>query len=436
MHRRRRIGSLIIALCAVSALGVPAASAAAPVVREVVLNGDIDPVTARFVTGQIHAANDAGQAAVLLRIDTPGGLDDSMRQIIQAELASKVPVIAYVAPNGARAASAGVFIVEASDLAAMAPQTNIGSSTPVGLGQDLPSGDLKNKIVNDAAARIRALATTHGRNATWAEQAVRHAANITAAEALKLGVIEIVAADTAGLLRQADGRTTKPKGITLNLDGATVETHTLPLHLRILDVLINPNLISLLFLGGLILIGFEVAHPGAILPGFAGATMLVLALFGLSVLPFTWTGLLLLVGGAALMLAEVHVGHGALGAIGVGMFVVGAYLLFDTHQDGAQVSLPFIVGVALVLGTGFVFLISRTQAVRREPAATGATALIGRHGEVRETLDPEGMVFVHGELWSAVSDGAPIAAGEGVVVERLEGLTLHVQPAPMEESLQ
>jgi membrane-bound serine protease (ClpP class) len=299
--------------------GAPAPGAAAPAVREVVLNGDIDPVTARFVVGQIHAADAAADAAVLLRIDTPGGLDDSMRQIIQAEVASKVPVIAYVAPNGARAASAGVFIVQASDLAAMAPQTNIGSSTPVGLGQDLPNGDLKNKIVNDAAARIRALATTHHRNATWAEQAVRHAANITAAEALKLGVIEIVAADTAGVLRQADGRTTTPKGITLQLDGATVETHTLPLHLRILDVLINPNLISVLFLGGLILIAFEVAHPGVIIPGFAGATMVVLALFGLSVLPFTWTGLLLLVGGAALMLAEVHVGHRALRALGVVM---------------------------------------------------------------------------------------------------------------------
>src|SRR4051794_3393905 len=431
MRRRRPIGSLLIAIFALSALGVPAAGAAAPAVREVVLNGDIDPVTARFVVGQIHAADDAADAAVLLRIDTPGGLDESMRQINQAELASKVPVIAYVAPDGARAASAGVFVVQASDLAAMAPQTNIGSSTPVGLGQDLPNGVLKRKIINDASARIRVLASSHGRNATWAEQAVRHAANITADEALKLGVIEIIATDTQDLLRQADGRITKPKGITLQLDGAKVETHTLPLHLRILDVLINPNLISLLFLGGLILIAFEVAHPGAILPGFGGATMLVLALFGLSVLPFTWTGLLLLLGGAALMLAEVHVGHGALGAIGVAMFVVGAYLLFDTTQEGAQVSLPLVVGIALVLGTGFVFLISRTQAVRRQPVATGVTALIGRHGEVRETLDPAGMVFVHGELWSAVSDGAPIAAGEGVVVERLEGLTLHVQPAPM-----
>jgi membrane-bound serine protease (ClpP class) len=435
MRRGRRNGSFLVAFLAILAVGAPVASAA-PVVREVVLDRDIDPVTARFVVGQIKAANAAGDAAVLLRIDTPGGLDSSMRQINTAELASKVPVITYVAPNGARAASAGLFVVQASDLAGMAPQTNIGSSTPVGLGQDLPKGDLKNKIVNDAAARIRALATTHGRNADWAEKAVREAANATAQEALDLHVIELIANDTTDLLRQANGRVTKPKGITLDLTGATVETHTLPLHLQILDVLIDPNLISILFLGGLILLGFEVAHPGMIFPGFAGATMLILALFGLSVVPFTWAGLLLLVTGAGLMLAEVHVGHGLLGAVGVALFAAGAFLLFDNDQEGLRISLPLVVGMALLLGTGFVFLISRTHAVRRQPVATGASALIGRRGEAREALDPQGLVFVHGELWTAISDGAPIAAGEDVVVERLDGLTLHVHPAPMEETLQ
>jgi membrane-bound serine protease (ClpP class) len=435
MRRSRRIGSLLVAMFAIFAFGVPVASAA-PIVREVVLDRDIDPVTARFVVDQIKDANAAGEAAVLLRIDTPGGLDTSMRAIDAAELASKVPVITYVAPDGARAASAGVFVVQASDLAGMAPQTNIGSSTPVGLGQDLPNGDLKNKIINDAAARIRALATSHNRNADWAESAVRQAANATAEEALRLHVIEIVAKDTQDLLQQANGRTTVPKGIKLDLTGAKVETHTLPLHLQILDVLIDPNLISLLFLGGLILIAFEVAHPGMIFPGFAGATMLVLALFGISVVPFTWTGLLLLLAGAGLMLAEIHVGHGALGAVGVVLFAAGAFLLFDNGPEGSHVSLPLVVGIALLLGTGFIFLISRTRAVRREPVATGVATLIGRRAEVRQALDPEGLVFVHGELWSAVSDGDPIAAGEGVVIERLEGLTLHVHPAPMEETVQ
>jgi membrane-bound serine protease (ClpP class) len=284
-------------------------------------------------------------------------------------------------------------------------------------------------------ARIRALATAHNRNADWAESAVRRAANATAEEALRLHVIEIVAPDTQALLQQANGRTTVPKGIKLDLTDAKVETHTLPLHLQILDVLIDPNLISLLFLGGLILIAFEVAHPGMIFPGFAGATMLVLALFGISVVPFTWTGLLLLLAGAGLMLAEIHVGHGALGAVGIVLFAAGAFLLFDNGEN-SRVSLPLVVGIALVLGTGFVFLISRTQAVRRLPAATGAAALVGRRAEVRQALDPSGLVFVHGELWSAVCDGDPIAAGEDVIVERLEGLTLHVHPAPMEETVQ
>ena len=262
---------------------------------------------------------------------------------------------------------------------------------------------------------------------------MRDAANITAAEALKLGVIEIIATDTPDLLRQADGRTTKPKGITLDLAGLPIETHTLPLHLQILDVLIDPNLIWLLFLGGLILIAFEVAHPGVIVPGFLGGVMVVLALFGISIVPFSWTGLLLLLLGAGLMVAELHVGHGALGLTGVALFALGAFLLFDSDQEGLQVSIPLIVTTAVVLGVGFMFIISRTSKVRRLPAATGLATLVGRIGEVREALDPEGLVFVHGELWAAVSDGPPVPVGEGVVIERLEGFTLHVQPAPLEE---
>jgi membrane-bound serine protease (ClpP class) len=432
MHWSRRIGSVLAAVIATAAIGVPIA-AAEPVVREVVLDRAIDPVTARFVTGQLDAATKRGDDAVIIRIDTPGGLDSSMREIIQAELATKYPVITYVAPNGARSASAGVFVMMASDLAAMSPQTNIGSSTPVAAGADIPEGDLKNKIVNDAVARIRVLAQTHGRNATWAESAVRDAANVTAAEALKLGVIEIVADDTADLLRQAEGMTTEPKGLTINLEGARIETHTLPLHLRILDVLIDPNLISLLFLGGLILIAFEVAHPGVIVPGFLGGVMVVLALFGVSVVPFAWTGLLLLLLGAGLMIAEINVGHGALGLTGVALFAIGSFLLFDNDQEGLNVSIPLIVGTAIVLGGGFLLIISRTAKVRRLPAATGLATLVGRVGEVREALDPEGLVFVHGELWTAVTDGPTVPVGEGVVVERLEGFKLHVQPAPLEE---
>jgi membrane-bound serine protease (ClpP class) len=432
MHWSRRIGSVLAAVIATAAIGVPA-NAATPIVREVVLDRAIDPVTARFVVGQINAAAERGDAAVVIRIDTPGGLDTSMREIIRAELAAKFPVLTFVAPDGARSASAGVFVMMASDLAGMSPQTNLGSSTPVAAGADLPNGDLKRKIVNDAVARIRVLAESHGRNADWAERAVRDAANITAAEALKLHVIEVVAKDTPDLLRQAQGRTVKPKGLTLSFTGARIETHTLPLHLQILDVLIDPNLISIMFLAGLALIAFEVAHPGTIIPGVSGALLLTLSLFGISILPFTWAGLLLLLAGAALMVAEANVGHGALGATGVLAFAAGAFLLFDTDQEGLGVSIPLVVGTALVLGSGFVFIVSRTVKVRKLPAATGASTLVGRHAEVREALDPEGLVFVRGELWAAVSDEAPVPVGTGVVIERLEGLTLHVHPAPLEE---
>ncbi len=432
MHWSRRIGSVLAAVIATAAIGVPA-SAAAPVVREVVLDRAIDPVTARFVIGQIEAAEQRGDAGIVIRIDTPGGLDSSMRDIIKAELAAKIPVLTFVAPNGARSASAGVFVMMASDLTAMAPTTNLGSSTPVAAGADIPDGDLKRKIVNDAVARIRVLATTHGRNADWAEKAVRQAANISAAEALDLGVIEIVATDTPDLLRQAEGRTVEPKGITLSFQGATIETHTLPLHLQILDVLIDPNLISIMFLAGLALIAFEVASPGAIFPGAAGGLLLVLSLFGISVLPFTWLGLLLLLLGAGLLIAEINVGHGALGAVGVVAFAVGAFLVFDSDQEGLRISIPLVVGTALVLFAGFTFIISRTIKVRKLPVATGLSTLVGRRAEVREALDPEGLVFVHGELWAAVSDGEPVPVGSGVVIERLEGFTLHVQPAPLEE---
>lgn len=432
MHWSRRIGSVLAAVTATAAIGVPA-SAAAPIVREVVLDRAIDPVTARFVVGQINAAARRGDAAVVIRIDTPGGLDSSMREIIKAVLAARFPVLTLVAPDGARSASAGVFVMMSSDLAAMALQTNLGSSTPVAAGRDLPAGDLKDKIVNDAVARIRVLATTHGRNADWAESAVRDAANISAAEALKLGVIEVIAADTPDLLRQAEGRTVKPKGLTLSFTGATIETHTLPLRLQILDLLIDPNLLSIMFLAGLALIAFEVASPGAIFPGAAGGLLLTLFLFGISILPFTWVGLLLLLLGAGLLIAEINVGHGALGAVGVVAFAAGAFLLFDSDQEGLAISTPLVIGTALVLGACCIFIASRAAKVRRLPPATGLSTLIGRRAEVREALDPEGLVFVHGELWAAVSDGEPVPAGAGVVIERLEGFTLHVHPAPLEE---
>ncbi len=430
MHRGSWIGLILLAAMTLAGAATPPA-AAAPVVRVVVLDRAIDPVSARFVVGQIEAAARRDDAAVVLRIDTPGGSDRSLREINAAQLAVDIPVIAFVSPDGARAASAGVFVLMASDVAAMAPQTNVGSSTPVAGGGDIGEGDLKRKIVNDAAARIRTMAAEHGRNADWAERAVREAANATAREALTLGVIEIVATDLGDLLRQVDGRRTIPKGQLIEVTGATVDTHELPVHLAILAVLIDPNLIALLLIGGLALIAFEIVHPGGVVPGAAGAGMVIVALFGISVLPFTWAGILLLAAGMALVVGEAFVGHGALGAAGVAALAIGAILLFD--DETYAVWKPGVIAAALLLGGGLLFAIRRTAQVRHLPAATGTTTLIGLRGEARESLDPDGLVFLRGELWSAVTDAAAIPAGSDVIVDRIEGLTLHVHPAAPEE---
>jgi membrane-bound serine protease (ClpP class) len=417
---------LVVVLLATLAAAPAAASAGT--VREVVLDRDIDPVTAQFVVDQIHAAASAHDEAVVLRIDTPGGDDTSMRKITQAELNSPVPVIGWVAPEGARAASAGVFVMMATDLAAMSPQTNIGSSTPVTIGGDIPAGDLKNKIINDAVAQIRATATAHGRNADWAEQAVRKAVNVPASEALKLGVIEIIAPTMDSLLRQADGRTTKPKGIVLHTAGAQVETHTLPLTLRILDTIIDPNILYLLFLGGLALIAFEVLHPGVFVPGITGGIMLLLALFGLSIVPFSWTGLLLLLAGVGMIVAETHFGHGILGILGSICIVAGGLLLFSTSGQ-AGVSLPVALVIGVLVGGSFLFIVSRTTRARRSPVKTGVQTLIGQRAEVRERLDPVGLVFLQGALWQATTDGPPVPEGGEVVVDGIDGLVVHVHPA-------
>jgi membrane-bound serine protease (ClpP class) len=430
MPRTRHLLLLTLAVLATIAAG--AVPARAGTVREIVLDREIDPVTAKFVVEQIHAAKSAGDTAIVLRIDTPGGLDSSMREITQAELASPVPVIGWVAPEGARAASAGVFVMMATDLAAMSPQTNIGSSTPVTSGGDIPAGDLKTKILNDAVAQIRATATAHGRNADWAEQAVRKAANVPASEALKLGVIEIIAPTMDSLLQQADGRTTKPKGLVLHTAGATVSTHTLPLTMQILDVIIDPNILYLLLLGGIALLAFEVAHPGVYIPGVTGGILLVLALFGLSVIPFTWTGLALTFAGIAMIAAEAHIGHGAIGAIGVICLVAGALLLFSTGGDAPTISIPLAIGAGAIVGTFFVFVVSKTARVRLSPPATGVQTLVGQRAEVRTRLEPEGLVYLHGELWQATTDDGPLDEGHEVVVDSVEGLLIHVHPAPEE----
>jgi membrane-bound serine protease (ClpP class) len=415
-----------------AAIVVPAAHAASPPrVLAVEFDNDVNPVTADYVVDEIKRANEERFDAVVILLDTPGGLADAMKDIYEAELASKVPVIVYVSPNGARAASAGVWIGEAGDILAMAPQTNIGSSTPVSSsGGEIPS-DLKRKVVNDAAKSLRAISEEHGRNGDWAEAAVRKADNLTAREALEMNVIDVISPTLPALLNQVDGRTTEPKGIVLNTAGAQVETVQMSLWKRILDTLIDPNLILILMSLGVLGITIELWSPGLIFPGTIGAICLIVGLFGLQVLPISWAGLLLMLLAAGFFLAELFVtSHGALALAGAVAFVIGALILFDPAGDTYQVSKSVAIGIGATMALLTAFVVAKLIQVRRATVVTGQEELIGQLGVVRQALDPEGLVFVHGELWRARTNGDALPPGEPVRVEGLDdSLTLRVAPA-------
>jgi len=412
-------GVAALALCS-------AASAATPRVLAIRFDLEVNPVTQGYLSHELHRAAKQRYAAAVILLDTPGGLSDSMRKIVQDELSLSIPVIVYVSPNGARAASAGVWISEAADLLAMAPETNIGSSTPItGNGQNIGS-DLRRKVINDAAASLRSLAKSHGRNARWADSAVRKASNLTETEALKLHVIDMLAPNLGALLTRADGYRTKGPGraYTLHLAGAHVVTVSPSFFTRLLNTLIDPNLISLLFLAGLAGIGYEIFHPGVVLPGALGGISLVIALFGFSVLPTSWAGLALVLLGLALLVADAHVvSHGALTVSGLISLVAGLLLLFHTAPSPYHTSVPLVASVAAALGLFWAFALSKAVQVRRSPVSVGPQHIVGKTGEVREG----GLVFVNGELWQArTPDGSPLEPGEHVTVEGVDGLTLTV----------
>ena len=339
--------SALVLAAAVALTGAAAAQDTAPRVLSVILENDINPVTADYVVDAIERGEREGYDAVVIQLDTPGGLDSAMREIIKKELAADVPVVVYVAPSGSRAASAGAFITLAADVAAMAPGTNIGSSTPVAVGGGEIPADLRRKVVNDAAAYARDLAELHGRNGDWAEQAVRQASNLGSQEALEQNVVDVVAPDLPTLLNEIDGMTVEPKGITLNTAGAAVDEIEMSLWKRVLDTLIDPNLIVLLMSIGVLGITIEILNPGLILPGTVGVISLIIGLFGLQVLPVSWAGLLLMALAVGFFVAEAFVpSHGALALAGAISFVVGALMLFDPAGEGYQVS----IWVALAVG--------------------------------------------------------------------------------------
>jgi membrane-bound serine protease (ClpP class) len=392
---------------------------------------DVNPVTQDYLNGAIDRANDEHYDAVALLVDTPGGLDSSMRNIIKHILESKVPVIVYVYPPGSRDASAGVFITMAADVAAMAPETNIGSSTPISTsGGNIPS-DLKRKVINDAVAYIRALASEHGRNAGWAEKAVRVASNLPAREALSMNVVDYVAPSLPALLDKIDGTRVEPKGIVLHTAGAEIDTVKMSLWKRILNTLIDPNIIVLLLSVGTLGITVELFNPGLIFPGTVGAISLIVGLFGLQVLPVSAAGVLLILLAAAFFAAEPFVmSHGALALAGAACFVIGSLMLFDPAGPSYQVSLWVALAIAGTFALLMIFAVTKIVQARRRHPVTGQEELVGQVGIVRKSLDPRGLVFVHGELWQAKTTGEPLEVGAPVLVEGIEdGLVLEVRRA-------
>jgi membrane-bound serine protease (ClpP class) len=420
---------LVFLAAAVVAGGALGAGPDKPKVLAVHFANDVNPVTADYLTQEIDRANDDGYDAVVIVMDTPGGLSDSMRKVYQRELASKIPVIVYVSPDGARAASAGVWIGEAADVLAMAPQTNIGSSTPISVGGEDIQKDLRRKVVNDAAASLRALAKSHGRNVKWADAAVRKASNLTADEALKANVIDAVAPTLPALLKQLEGYKTVPKGYELDLAGAEIEDVHMSFWKRILDALIDPNVITILLSLGTLGLIVEMWNPGLIFPGTVGAICLVLGLFGLSVLPVSAAGVMLLLLAALFFVLETFIpSHGALTLAAILAFVLGALLLFDPAGSAYQVSAPLAVAIALTMGAFMLLVVAKLIQVRRKPVEVGVHSMIGEHGIVRR----DGLVFVNGELWQAHrADGLPLEPGDDVEVEGVleEGLELIVTPA-------
>ncbi len=416
--------------------------------RAVVLeiDGVIGPPIADYIVRELHAAKPGEVGLVILRMNTPGGLDSSMRQIISAILASPVPVVTYVAPNGARAASAGTYIAYASAIAAMAPGTNIGAATPVQIGGSPllpadqkqqkqekgkatePADTESRKIVNDAVAYIRSLAALNGRNADWAAEAVRSAASLPASEALTLHVIDVVADDVPDLLRKIDGRNIIVAGKPQRLASAQLAVTRDPPDWRteLLTLVTNPNVAFILMLIGIYGLIFEFLNPGTVAPGVIGAISLLVAFYALAYIPINYAGAALVLLGVALMIAEAHIGaFGALGVGGIAAFVIGALMMFPVQTPGFSLSLGVVVGTAIASGLLLIVLLTALLRSRYRPVVTGKEALLGAEAEIVSWQDGQGRVRISGEIWQARSDAA-LAAGRRVKIVGRDGLVLRV----------
>ncbi|MFI5281921.1 MAG: nodulation protein NfeD [Candidatus Dormibacterales bacterium] len=421
-----RLAGVVFALAALLPLGV---SATTPRVEQADLTGDINTIMAAYIESSVSHAEADHADALLVVINTPGGISTSMDDIVTSLLNSTVPVIAYVYPGGARAASAGLFVAQAADVLAMAPGTNIGSAHPIDAsGADL-TGDLGAKVLNDAVTRVRNLASIHGRNADWAESAVRSSVNINAEDAVRLHVADLEVADPASLMNEVDSRIVPRStgSLTLHTAGAQITDMPMPFWQVFLNALIDPTIAALLIIVAGYGIITELSNPGAILPGVVGGVAAILAVVSLANLPVNIAGALMMLLALILFIADLKAPtHGILSVGGVFALVLGMAFLINTGPVGLGVNPIVSVGTGLVTLAFFLLFIRKILASRRRPAFSGPESLVGSLGVAREELAPEGLVFVAGALWQAVASPEPIHAGSSVRVVGRKGLRLEV----------
>jgi membrane-bound serine protease (ClpP class) len=460
---RRILAVLIAALAALSGTATARADGTAIVLD---LEGALGVATAEYIIGGIEGAQERGANIVIIRMDTPGGLVEPMRDIVSAILASKVPVATYVSPGGARADSAGTYILFASHIAAMAPTTHIGAATPVSLGggdqpdssppfgerpaedredgkgedgedepqrdAPLPGSAMERKVLNDAIAYIRGLAEAHGRNADWAEKAVREAATLTAEGALEENVIDLIANSQGELLAAIHGREVTIDNQTVALDTEALEIEVIEpsWRIKVLTTISNPEIALLLVLIGIYGLLFEGYNPGAIVPGVVGVIALLLAAYALQVIPVNYAGLALIIVGIGLIVAEAFVpSFGALGLGGVAAFVFGAIMMFDSGIPGFGISIPFVVAFAAVMGGLMLLSVTYILKLKRRGPVSGRGSIVGGTGTAMQDFEGEGKVWLEGEAWRAISN-VPVVKDQQVVVREMKGLTLHVEPLP------
>jgi membrane-bound serine protease (ClpP class) len=394
------------------------------------VDGIINPATAKFITNAIDEAARQNAQCLIIELDTPGGLMESMRMIVKKILTSTVPVVVYVGPSGARAASAGVFITMAAHIAAMAPSTHMGAAHPVSLGEGKENKTMSEKIVNDTVSYIKTIAKTRGRNADWAEKAVVKSVSITEEEAVKLNVVDFISPDIQDLLARIDGKVIKLEGgITRTLSSKGVQPRSVQMSwkYRFLDIISNPSIAYILLMLGIYGIFFELSNPGAILPGVVGGIFLILAFYSLQMLPINFAGLALILFAVVLFIAEIKVvSHGLLAVGGVISLFLGSLMLIESPADYMKISLSVIIPAVLVSAAFFIFAVTMAIKARLKRPTTGTEGLVGEIGVAAMALTPEGKISVHGEFWNAISDQT-IERGERVQVIEVNHLKLKVK---------